>query len=880
MGPRIVRFPPLLLLAIALLSACGGEDEVTAPPQPTATSLLFVSGDAQTGTVGQSLPTALVVRVNDQSGNPMVGASVTFGVAAGGGSVATASTTTGQDGQASTTWTLGRTAGGNHRVTAAATGVGSSVAFAATADPDVGRVISAVSGDGQNAFRGTKVPLPIVALVRDQFANPVTGHLVAFVALANSGTLDSAVAFTDVNGEARTGWRLSSTVGVNTAEAQSPGLTGDPVTFTATAHNLSITSVSPTPLLEGQTATIIGTGFDAIPTQNVVTVDGLSATVTAATTTQLDITIPTACRPAGTLDVKVTAGGLTSAPFSKPFTPANILAMAAGEQVIVQDPTAFCFQFAATPNTETYLIGVQSVTEVASSRTPVTLTSVAASGAAPAPPVAAPGRPVAGRRVAVDPEVARRAALMSRYRAMESRLLQRELEAMGTMARPLRGAQAPSVVPPTVQVGDRFDINIPADPPSTCTDFTTITTEVRVVGTKAVWLEDLANPAGGYSTADIEAFSTQFDNITYDTDVAYFGTETDVDFNTRVVVVLTQEVNRLGAAGVVFPRDFIDQASCPASNGGEFFYVWVPDPNGTVGDSVSLDIVREFDPPVFAHEFAHVIQIGRRIDAGNPTMTLWEIEGQATLAEEVVGHAVEGHAVGQNLGGSVAYDLPGNDASSRFWYSGGFLDMGVYYGADLSADPPRKVTGAPHDCTWLDRANKGVCVRAVEHGVTWSLLRWLSDHYGSDFAGGEQGFHRAIIDNTLSGFVNLEDLVGVPIDTLLAQCAAMLYVDNRVLVDGTVVVAADPKLTMPSWNLFDVFERIVFIIDGMDVQVHLLEPVVRGFQDFTASFDVRAASTGYFLVSSNGRPATAIRARGVSDGVLPSVMQYWVVRLQ
>lgn len=878
MRPRIVRFQQLLPVAIALLSACGGEDEVTAPPQPTATTLVVVSGNEQTGTVSQSLPAALVVRVNDQSGNPMAGIGVTFAVAAGGGSVATASTTTGQDGQASTTWTLGTTAGGNHQVTAAATGVGSSVTFAATADPDVGRVISAVSGDGQNSFRGTKVPMPIVVLVRDQFANPVTGHLVAFVALANSGTLDSAVAFTNVNGEAQTGWTLSSTVGVNTAEAQSQGLTGDPVTFTATAHNLSITSVSPTTLLEGQAATIIGTGFDALPAQNVVTVGGLSATVTAATTTQLDITIPTACIAAGTLDVKVTTGGLTSAPFSKSFTPANILAMAAGEQVIVQDPTAFCFQFAATPNTETYLIGIQSVTEVASSRTPVTLTSVVASGAAPAPPVAALASRVAGR-VAVDPEVARRVALVSRYRAMESRLLQRELETVHPMARPVPMAQARGVVPPDVMVGDVISISVPGVTTGTCDDFTPITTVVRAVGTRAVWLEDQGNPAGGYSTADIEAFSTQFDNITYDTDVAYFGTETDVDANTRVVVVLTQEVNKVGAAGQVFPRDFSDPASCPASNGGEFFYVWVPDPNGTAGDALPLDLVLEVGPPVFAHEFAHVIQLGRRMQAGNPQMELWELEGQATLAEEVVGHAVEGRAVGQNLSGRVAYDTDGT-ATSRFWYSSGFFDMGVYYGADFSAVPPQKLTGAPHDCTWLGKADKGVCANDVVHGVPWSLLRWLSDHYGSSFAGGEQEFHQAIIDNTVSGFANLAGLVGVPIETLLAQWAAMLYVDDRVLVDGTPVVTADPKLTMPSWNLFSVFEGIVFIIDGVEVQIHLLEPVVRGFQDFTASFNVRAASTAYFLVSSTGRPATAIRARGVSDGVLPSVMQYWVVRLQ
>ena len=192
------------------------------------------------------------------------------------------------------------------------------------------------------------------------------------------------------------------------------------------------------------------------------------------------------------------------------------------------------------------------------------------------------------------------------------------------------------------------------------------------------------------------------------------------------------------------------------------------------------------------------------------------------------------------------------------------------------------MTGAPHDCAWLSNADKGVCVSGLVHGVPWSLLRWLSDHYGSGFAGGEKEFHRAIIDNTVSGFANLAGLVGVPIETLLAQWAAMLYVDDRRLVDGTVVdmTTVDPKLKMLSWNLFSIFEGIVFIVDGVEVQVHLLEPVVSGFQDFAESFDVRAASTGYFLVSGIGRPATAIRARGVSDAVLSSVTQYWVVRLQ
>lgn len=185
------------------------------------------------------------------------------------------------------------------------------------------------------------------------------------------------------------------------------------------------------------------------------------------------------------------------------------------------------------------------------------------------------------------------------------------------------------------------------------------------------------------------------------------------------------------------------------------------------------------------------------------------------------------------------------------------------------------MNGAPHDCTWLTRDNNGACFGGL-NGAPWSLLRWLSDHYGPIFSGGEQEFHRAIIDNTLNGFANIVDLISVPIDTLLAQWAAMLYVDNRQLADGTIVVAADPLLTMPTWNLFSVFEGIT--ING--ASAHTLDPRLRGFQDFSENLNVRAASSGYYLVSGMGRPATAIRARGTSDGVLPSFMQYWVARLQ
>jgi flagellar hook protein FlgE len=62
-----------------------------------------VSGDAQTGTVGSTLPQPLVVRVTDAHNNPTPGVAVTFAVTSGGGSVTTASAATDAQGLASTT---------------------------------------------------------------------------------------------------------------------------------------------------------------------------------------------------------------------------------------------------------------------------------------------------------------------------------------------------------------------------------------------------------------------------------------------------------------------------------------------------------------------------------------------------------------------------------------------------------------------------------------------------------------------------------------------------------------------------------------------------------------------------------------------------------
>lgn len=857
---------------------CGGDS--TAPEQPQPSRAVAADGDQQTGTVGQQLSSSLVVRIDDQDGNPMSDVTVQFAVtegggsvSRGGGSVSSLTTTTDAGGQATSDWTLGTTAGALQEVTASVSGAGNvAVTFTATAEPDVAAIISADSGDNQQAYRGTKLTEYIVVRVRDQYANGVPNQIVEFAALT-VGSVDSAAAFTDATGRARTGWTLGAQVGEDTVQATVAGLTGSPVTFTATAHNLNIESVSPEPVAWGGVATITGSGFDPTPGNNVVTVGGEVAVVTAASATQLDITAPSMCWPADAYDFQVSVGTLISAPLAVDLEPASFLSLAAGEQVIVQDPSEFCLQFAETAASESYLIGVQSVSETASERTPVTVTSMVAPGAVAAPPAALLAQRQQGR--ALSPEAGRRMELLRRHRIAESEILAQGLELLESSRAGIPRAAAPAQVPQDVQVGDTLSIRVPTSTMS-CDSYAEITTVARAVGTRAVWLDDVANPAGGYTTADFQSFDDQFENDAYDVDVAYFGVPSDIDANGRVVIVVSQEVNKLeGPAGFVSPLDFLTRAQCAASDEGEIFYVWTPDPEAVLSDdTLALEDLRYIAPTINAHEFVHIIQIGRRVQAGAPTLQrIWELEGQASLGEEVVGHAVEGHALWQNLGVDVAINFDFTAQSDWYFYT--FVELFRYNGADFGVSPPVRVQNAPEDCTWEGRDTGHVCSVDLVNGVPWTFLRWLSDHFGPNFAGGEQELQRNLVDNTLAGFANIEDVVGVSMDTLLAQWAAMLYVDDRVLGDGTPAVV-DSILRLRTWDLYDVVEGVVFA----GVNVHRLAPRTRAFTAFSDQSNVRAGSSAYFIVSGNGRAATAIRARDADDDQLPQHMQVWVVRMK
>jgi hypothetical protein len=174
-------------------------------------SIIKTSGDAQTGAAGTTLPVPLVVEVRDANANPISGATVSFSVTAGGGSVSAASALTNASGQASATLTLGASAG-TDTVQATAAGFGS-VSFSAialqstlftTQTPVIPNATDNVAYELGTKFQAS-APGQISAILYWK-APSETGTHTGKIWSAN-GTLLASVTF---SGESASGWQAQA----------------------------------------------------------------------------------------------------------------------------------------------------------------------------------------------------------------------------------------------------------------------------------------------------------------------------------------------------------------------------------------------------------------------------------------------------------------------------------------------------------------------------------------------------------------------------------------------------------------------------------------------------------------------------------------------
>jgi hypothetical protein len=240
-----------------------------------------LSGDMQEATVSTVLADPLVIRALDAGGAPVVGASVTFSIKRGDGSLAGDSMTgrtltlqTGAGGVAEVDYTLGARSGqGGNLVEAIAAGFQGVARFAAAGTPGTMAHLHHDSGDNQAGMVGQPLPYPLVVVATDSGHNRLAGVPVDFTVVEGGGNFagqPSVTVMTDEGGVARATFTLGPEAAIagHSVVADTAGNSGPQVRFTATAEipgDPAQTSVSGVVLdntnnpVPGVTVSIVGT---------------------------------------------------------------------------------------------------------------------------------------------------------------------------------------------------------------------------------------------------------------------------------------------------------------------------------------------------------------------------------------------------------------------------------------------------------------------------------------------------------------------------------------------------------------------------------------------------------------------------------------------
>jgi hypothetical protein len=170
-----------------------------------------------------------------------------------------------------------------------------------------------------------------------------------------------------------------------------------------------------------------------------------------------------------------------------------------------------------------------------------------------------------------------------------------------------------------------------------------VTAVARSVGTKvAIYLDKTVPTADSLRQEDLDELARTFDTYHHPIDVAAFGSESDLDANGVVVVLLTDAVNALTPncsngriLGYFWGGDMLNVTG---SNHAEVFYAMVPAPNsGSCTGATRKNTVDRLKPTLI-HEFQHMISFNQHaLVRGGPSEVTWLNEGLSHFAEELAG---------------------------------------------------------------------------------------------------------------------------------------------------------------------------------------------------------------------------------------------------
>ena len=337
----------------------------------------------------------------------------------------------------------------------------------------------------------------------------------------------------------------------------------------------------------------------------------------------------------------------------------------------------------------------------------------------------------------------------------------------------IQAAPRVAAAPPTV--GDVRTFKTCKD--LNCTIFEDVTATARFVGTKAaIYMDNDVPQADTLLETDYQDLGQTFDNYHYPIDNAAFGSESDLDNNQRIVVLMTNSVNNLTpdctngrVLGYFFGLDLITTGpDAVNSNKGEIFYTFVPSPATPKCSAISRSTALGAIKPTLIHEFQHMISWNQRvlILGGNSEET-WLNEAMSHFAEELGGRLIPNS------------ECPGFSSCRSMYVSGNIINAYDY------------LKNTESQFLIFPTSSSGTL---EERGASWSFLRWVVDQFAAD----------SLIGNDLTrsletgpgGAATIVARTGTPFSQLVPEWLLAEYLDD---LDGFTPLS--DRLRYKSWGL-------------------------------------------------------------------------------
>jgi hypothetical protein len=648
-----------------------------------------------------------------------------------------------------------------------------------------------IAGNSQPSQEvGTRLPLPLTIKVTDAQGQNVSSATVLWS--TSSGSLSASTSLTNIEGAASVEWTLGPLAGTQTATATVTGI--PPVSFTQRAvagplaqiilarDTIRLLGIGDAFRLTARTADRFGnTVFDALTVEStdpsIVTADNFgNGAFLVAHASNATVTIRASSGP-----IVKTGTVIVLPPPCQPGSSAFNLAV--GEIATLSGTAAseFCVQgtsdgaeFTAVPFFSDQ-IGTLLRLSISTGSTTI--------GASP------------NQLLAPRFQLLRSTALprIKQDEAFETDLRERsrrELTPMIPAARQTRqlGGGRFSISVQVPQIGDLMQLNTNSS--SACTNARIRTGRVAAITTRAIVVTDTANPANGFTDADLQSFGATFDTLVYPVDTQNFGEPTDIDANQRAILFFTRAVNELTppsqnfyVGGFFFSRDLFPKTAtagvdaCATSNVAEMFYLLVPDPEGVVNQNVrTTDFVRTVTAGILAHEFQHLINASRHLYVNTGSSVFEDTfldEGLAHMAEELVFYRASGLAPKQNISAATVQSSQKiSDAFDTF----GVANIRRY--REFLINP---LTNSPY----ADNAN------LTTRGAIWAFLRYAADRRGG--LESSAWFQLANPPAGSHGILNLTRVFGAEFSSWVRDWGVANYADD-------FIPAVTTAATHPSWD--------------------------------------------------------------------------------